>query len=128
VALPTPDDDVVTRVSTLAAASSRPTLTQDEVVASIKAHPIPDRYGTSVDVEGWEPTWDINRTVAELWGIKAGKVAGDYDFGADGSTVSKGEVMAKCLEMEAKYASKVVGGISTGRDELDPLTGVVVNG
>lgn len=128
MALPEPTEDVVTRISTLAAASSRPTLTPTEVTAAIKAHPMPDRFGTSVDVDGWEPTWNIPLIVSELWGVKAGKVAGDFTFGADGSSFNKGDVMAQCLAMEAQWAAKVVGGVSTGRELADPLTGVVVNG
>ncbi len=113
MALPDPAGDVVTRVSTLAAASSRPVLTQDEVKATILAYAMPDADGITPDVTGWTPTWDINRAVSELWGIKAGKVAGDFNFGADGSNFSKGEVMAQCLEMQAKFAAKVVGSAST---------------
>lgn len=128
MALPQPDADVVARVSSLAAASARPALTEAEVVLSIKAHPMPDRFDTSVDVDGWEPTWNLPLIVSELWGIKAGKVAGDFTFVADGSTFNKGDVMAHCLAMEAQWASKVMGGVATGQDLLDPLTGVVVNG
>lgn len=128
MALPEPDADVVTRVSTLAAASARPALTDAEVKASIKAHPIPDRFGTSVDVDGWEPTWNVPLIVSELYGIKAAKVAGDFTFTADGSSFDKGAVVAQLLALEASWAAKVVGGVATGRELLDPLKGVVVNG
>lgn len=128
MALPEPTSDVVVRVKTLAAASARPFLDDAEVIASIKAHPTPDRFGTSVDVDGWEPTWNLPLIISELWGVKAGKVAGDFTFGADGATFDKGAVMANCLEMEAQWAEKVVGGVATGRELYDPLTGVVVNG
>lgn len=114
MALADPDDAVVTRVSSLAAAASRPVLTAEEVKASILAHPVPDRNGVTVEMDGWEPTWNIPLIVSELWGMKAGKVAGDFNFGADGSNFSKGEVMANCLAMEAQWAAKVTGGVATG--------------
>lgn len=127
MALPDPDAGVVTRVTSLVAASSRPVLTGDDVKASIMAHPKVDQYGVYADQEGWEATWDTYAAVAELWGIKAGRVAGDFNFQADGGSFSKGDVIAHCLAMEAKYAAMVGGSVST-LAERDPLTNVVVNG
>lgn len=67
--------------------------------------------------------------MAELWGLKAGKVAGDFTFSADDASYDKGEVMAKCLEMEAHYAAKLGGSAATGAYvNQDPLKGVVING
>ncbi len=62
--------------------------------------------------------------------MKAGKVAGDFTFSADGGTFDKGAVMAKCLEMEAHWAAQIGGSSSTSRyDQRDPLSHpVVVNG
>lgn len=123
-----PDAGIVTRVSTLAAASSRPALTADEVVAAIQAHPLRDADGLLADQPGWTPTWDLYVIVSELWATKAAKVAGDFTFGADGSNYSKGDVIAQCLEMEAHYASKIMGSTNGGTGAYDPLKGVVVNG
>lgn len=129
MALPEPAADVVARVKTLAAAQSRPVLSDDEVKAAIKAHPRVDVDGIRADQDDWDPTWDIYATVAELWGIKAGKVAGDFNFSADDARYDKGSVIAQCLEMEARYAARAGGSAATGAYYGDdPLAGVVVNG
>lgn len=129
MALPEPDAGVVARVKVLAAASSRPALTDDEVTGAIKAHPRVDVDGIQADQDDWDPTWDIYATVAELWGLKAGKVAGDFNFSADDARYDKGSVMAQCLEMESRYAAKAAGSAPTGAYYGDdPLAGVIVNG
>lgn len=122
-----PDAATLTRVKTLSAWEQRPALTEAEVTAAIQAHPTVDRWGLTADVDTWTPTFDIYAAVAELWGIKAGRVAGDFSFTADEAQYDKGEVMAHCLAMEAKYAAMRAGAMNTGQG-YDPLHGVVVNG
>jgi hypothetical protein len=128
MALPEPSAEVVARVQSLAAASQRPTLTADEVTAAIKAHPMMDRDGYTADEGVWTQTWDLNAILSELWGVKAGKVAGDFNFSADDARYDKGEVLKNCLEMEALYASRRIGAASTLLTSNDVLKGVVING
>lgn len=128
MALPEPSVEVVARVKTLAAATARPTLTDAQVIASIKAWPKVDRDGITADMSGWSATWDINAIVAELWGVKAGLVAGNFSFSADDASYDKGDVLAHCLAMEAKWSAKIGGSAPTGPYDVDPLHGVVVNG
>lgn len=124
-----PDAATITRVKNLAGFAHRPALTEAEVVEAIQNHPRLDADGLPADAEDWTQTWDINAAVAELWGIKAGKVAGDFNFSADAARYDKGDVMAKCLEMEAHYASKSAGSIPIGAHVGDDLLGgVIVNG
>lgn len=111
----TPDAPVVDRVKTLTAWDQRPALTDAQVTASIQAHPLVDADGLTADQADWTPTWDVYAAAAELWGIKAGLVAGDFTFSADGGQFSKGDVMAHCLAMETKYASMASGSTSTTR-------------
>ena len=119
---------MVERVKTLTAATARPTLTDDEVTTSIQAYPMEDRDCLTPEDVGWTQTWDINQAVAELWGVKAGKVAGDFNFQADQAQYSKGDVMAHCLAMQAKYAARVGGSADTSRYGGTILGNVVVNG
>lgn len=123
-----PDAAVVDRVKALTAAGERPALTDAEVISTIQAHPRVDTDGLTPEDDGWAPTWDLYAIVAELWGMKAGKVAGHFNFGADGSTFDKGAVLANCLAMEAKYAAMIGGSASTAAYTVDPLKGVVING
>lgn len=124
-----PDAATLTRVKALAGAAQRPALTDAEVISAIQAHPRVDVDGLQADDPDWSQTWDINAAVADLWATKAGKVAGDFNFSADDARYDKGEVMAKCLAMEAHYAAKAAGSAATGAYAGDdPLRGVVVNG
>lgn len=100
-----------TRLSGMVAASSRPVLSQEELDAILEANRVPDTLGRLVTDQGYTPTYDLNRAAAEGWRMKAGKVAGDFDFSADNASYSKGAVMEKCLRMEAHYASRVLGTI-----------------
>lgn len=124
-----PDATTLTRVKALAASGERPALTDAEVITAIQHHPRVDVDGLSADQEGWTQTWDIYAIVAELWGLKAGKVAGDFNFSADDARYDKGAVMANCLAMEAHYGGKAGGSAATGAYAgVDPLSGVVING
>jgi hypothetical protein len=113
--MPVPAPEVVARVKTLAAASARPVLTDEDVTTVIQAHPLVDRDGVTADQGDWAPTWDLNAILAELYGIKAGRVAGDFTFSADDASYNKGDVLANCLKMEALYASRAAGSAPTGR-------------
>jgi len=124
-----PDAATLARVKALSAAGERPALTDAEVIQAIQDHPQVDRDGLTADLEGWTPTWDLYAIVAQLWGVKAGKVAGDFNFSADDARYDKGAVMANCLAMEAHYGGKAGGSAATGAYVgLDPLSGVVING
>lgn len=51
----------------------------------------------------WAPTWSLRTAAAEVWARKAAVAAGDYDFGTDGQTFSRGQVIDHCLRMERRY-------------------------
>ena len=51
----------------------------------------------------------------------AAKVAGDFNFSADGASYGKGDVLAKCLEMEAKYAALSHGYLATAGPDAGRL-------
>lgn len=125
----TPDAAVVDRVKSLAAAGERPALTDAEVITAIRNHPRLDADGRLADDPDWTQLWDVYAIVSELWGLKAGKVAGDFNFSADDGRYDKGAVMANCLAMEAHYGAKAAGSTQTGAYvDVDPLKGVVING
>ena len=63
-----------------------------------------DSAGRAPTAAGWEPTYDLARSAADGWRIKAGLVAGQFSFTADGGTVSKGELLAHCERMIRMYA------------------------
>lgn len=95
------------------AATSRPVLSETALGALLDAYPVADATGRRPVDEGWVGTWDLNAAAAEGWRMKAGKVAGDFNFSADGASYSKADVLAHCLEMETKYASLSHGIMQT---------------
>jgi len=87
-----------------AAASSRPALSDDELGLILDRNRRPDPEGRVFGDDGYVPTWDPNAAAADAWNVKAGRVAGDFSFSADGASFSKGDVMANILEMRDRFA------------------------
>lgn len=110
----------LTLLSEKVASTSRPTLPPETVAALLDAYPMVDADGRRPVDDGWVGTWDLNAAAAEGWRMKAGKVAGDFNFSADNASYSKADVLAHCLEMETKYASLSHGLMATlhGRPTL----------
>lgn len=59
----------------------------------------------------YDPTWDLNAAAAEGWRIKAGKVAGRYNFTTDGQQFARAQMLAHCRQMEKMYRRKITGGL-----------------
>ena len=95
------------------AATSRPVLAEATVAALLDAYPMPDSAGRAPVDDGWEGAWDLNAAASEGWRMKAGKVAGDFNFSADNASYSKADVLAHCLEMQTRYASLSHGMMQT---------------
>jgi len=100
-------------VSRLGGPDARPALSDVEIDALMAQYAIMDLYERRPTDPAWQPTYALNAAAAEGWRQKAARVAADFNFGANGATYSKGEVMAKCLEMEAHYASLDTGTMPT---------------
>lgn len=112
----------VARVKMLGATAERPAITDDEVGLIVDQYALVDLNGNAPSATDWTPTYDVNGAVAEVWRVKAGRVAGDYSFSADGASYSKADVMAHCLEMEAKFAGMSKGG-GFGSVQVTPTNG-----
>lgn len=95
------------------AATSRPVLAPATLERILDQWRTPDADGRTSSDTTWVGSWDLNAAAAEGWRVKAGLVAGDFNFSADGASYSKADVLAQCLEMEAKYASRSHGILST---------------
>lgn len=106
----------LTLLSEKVAATSRPVLADATVAALLDAYPTTDADGRAPTDTGWVGTWDLNAAAAEGWRMKAGKVAGDFNFSADNASYSKADVLAHCLEMETKYAALSHGTMSAYRN------------
>lgn len=97
------------------AATSRPVLSDALVEALLDSAATKDANGVAPAGVGYVTTWDLNAAAAEGWRMKAGMVAGDFNFSADNASYSKADVLAHCLEMQTRYASLSHGMIQTLR-------------
>lgn len=106
-----------TRIQAMTAWDSRPALSDAQVEALVDLARRQDTSGRWPSDTAWDAanaTYDLNRAAAEGWGWKAGLVAGDFTFSADGASYSKADVLAHCAEREAYYAGRVRGSMDTG--------------
>lgn len=113
------------RLRGMVAASSEPTLEDDELVSLLDGARRQDKYSAWPDDDGWQPTYDLNAAAAEGWRRKAGKVVASFDFSADADSFSESQVHAMCLEQARVYAAKVIGSTSLAARADDSY--VVVN-
>lgn len=56
--------------------------------------------------DDWIPTYDLNAAAADIWEEKAGVVAQDYAFNADGGQYSRNQVYEQYMRNVAHYRSK----------------------
>lgn len=83
----------------------RPVLAEAVLDGLVQRFKIMDSDGLRPTDEGWTPSYALNAAAAEGWRMKAGMVAADFNFSADDASYSKGDVMAKMLEMEQHFAA-----------------------
>lgn len=91
------------------------TYSDDDLTAYIERYPLIDERGevpytwdtstsppTQDDNDDWIATYDLHRAAADVWSEKAGAVAEDYAFRADGGQYSREQVMEHYQRM-ARY-------------------------
>lgn len=96
--------------------------TDDLLEAVIGAHAVEDALGrepyywdhsttppTQTAEENWVPTYDLELAAAEIWEEKAAKVAGGFDFSADGARFEQGQVYEHCMKMARHHRSRRMG-------------------
>lgn len=113
------------RLTLMLGGDSRPALSTQNVSDLLDSYAARDTYGLAPVDDGWTPSWRLNAAAAEGWRLKASIVAGDYSFSADDASYSKGDVLAHCLEMEAKYAAMDSG--TSSFSDVDPSDYTVEN-
>jgi len=96
-------DENLVRVKLLAAASQDPTLTDEELTGLLDGWRLVDSEGRRPDDDQWVPTYNVDGAVAEAYRVKAGRVADQYTFGADGATYNRDQRFAHLTAMAEKY-------------------------
>ncbi len=109
----------IARVRRMIAEPNTTTYQDTEVQAMIEAHPLMDVNGEwpwimqSVTLDPanmvnpvWIPTYDLNAAAADLWEEKAGALAADYDFEADGAQYSRSQAYEQSMKQARYYRSR----------------------
>lgn len=91
------------------------TYDDDAITEYIEAYPHLDERGelpytwdtsteppTKDENETWIPTYDLHAAAADIWSEKAGVVAVDFDFRADGGNYSRSQVVEQYM-IQARY-------------------------
>jgi hypothetical protein len=105
------------RLGRMVASDQRPALSAEDLGALLDEFQTVDSDGRRPTDDGWTGAWNLNAAAAEGWRRKAGKVAGDFTFGADGANYNKGEVLAQIERMVVMYAARDVGTATIAKAE-----------
>lgn len=111
-----PPPEAIEKLRQMTSAWVRPTLDEVALTMLLRDAATVDDDGRLVTDDGWVPTYAFNQAAAAAWELKAGQIAADFNFSADNASYSKGDVMAKCLEMAAMYRAKGYGVITLSND------------
>ena len=96
------------RLKAMVAADSVPVLSAEELTSLLSLSALADSTDLLPSDTDWTPTYDLNRGAAEGWRWKAAKLAGDYDFSADGATFSRSQARAHCVDMALHYTHRIL--------------------
>lgn len=90
----------------MTAAATAPELTDGDLDELVLVARRPDAEGRVDGDDGWEPTWALGVAAAEGWRWKAGRVADRVDFSADGTRLSRSQLVDHCLRMADVYGRR----------------------
>lgn len=108
----------IARVRRMVAELDDSTYSDTDIQAYIEAHPLEDARGEAPFIESvttpgtlgenpdWTATYDLNAAAAEIWAEKAGILAQDYDFDADGGQYSRSQPYKHAMEQARHYRSR----------------------
>ena len=82
-----------------------PTLTEDELNATLAAYARQDLNGNTPANEEWQPTYDINAAAAQAWLTKAAKASTLTEVDP-GSGIVTSKVFDNCRAMARIYGAK----------------------
>ena len=77
-----------------------------ELARTIESHPLVDSVGRLPAHSEWAPTYDLHAAAATLWDAKAGALAGNFDFTADGATYNRRQAHENAVRRARHYRSR----------------------
>lgn len=102
------EDTARDRLKSMVGWDQTPTLDAEQVEALLDYARRIDSSGIAPTATGWTATFDLNSAAAEGWRWKAAKVAGEFNFGADGQTFDRSQMSEMCLGMADRYQRRVL--------------------
>lgn len=110
----TATDSQISKVRRMAAEPTTAIYSDADIQTYVKAHPLTDAYGYSPDdPDGlfdinpdWTPTYDLNAAAADIWEEKAGLLAGDFDFSADGANYSRSQAYEQAMKQTRYFRAR----------------------
>lgn len=82
------------------------TFTDAELASVLEGHPLVDSAGRTPAHSQWLPSYDLNGAAAELWEARAGLLAGNFDFTADGATYNRRQAYENAVAQARRYRSR----------------------
>jgi len=95
------------------ASASHPILEDYEIEILVNEAKLADADGVAPSTVGWIPTWNINLAVSIGWELKAGKVAGAYNFSDMGQKFDRKQMYDNCLAMAKRYRGSTFMDVKT---------------
>jgi len=87
--------------------------TDDTLEAMIEAYPLLDVEGRDPSETDWVSSYDLHAVAAEVWEEKAGVVAQDFTFSADGGTFQRSQVYQQYMQLAQYHRAR--RNLSSGR-------------
>jgi len=92
------------------------TYSDDDLEQTIEAYPLIDAVGEVPFLEDgtsnpdWTATYDLSAAAADIWGEKAGALAGNYDFSTQGQSFHRSQAFAAAMQAARYYRSRRAAG------------------
>lgn len=112
-------DAMVARLRRMVNEPTATTYTDDDLKGYIELYPCIDDQGyrpfyfdyrtappTKAQTTGWIPTYDLNYAAGEIWAEKAGVLAQDFDFSADGGNYQRSQAYEQAMKQSRYYLAR----------------------
>lgn len=105
--------DLIQDVRRMVAEPDATTYTNEAIERLIKNNAVSDESGRTPENPAWDATYDLNATASDIWEEKAGAVADEIDFSADGGSFQRSQKFAMYMRQAARYRAKAVATSKT---------------
>lgn len=108
-----PDSAEKTRLKAMAAWTTVPELSDEEIDALLANHQITDANGVAPGGVGYVPTYNLRAAAREAWSWKLGRCSDQVSSDMDGDRMSSNQLFDHCRAMRDSFAQ-------TGSPKIGP--------